>query len=130
MVPDAGSDPDAETPIASCTLQGGTMSVFEDRVELDRSKRSMFEDKVIPLAEVYDVAYTPGILTGHIQIKQVGLEPATGGFLSHPVDENTMYIPRAKRSAATTVRDEILSRASATPPAGADDAVAETDDEG
>ena len=98
-------------PLVSCTLQGGTLAVYEDRVDIDRSSSSMHEDKTIPLSEVRDVAYSGGFLTGHIQIHQEGVEPASAGFLSHPVDENTLYFPRSQRSCARRARDAILERA-------------------
>lgn len=105
----ACSDDTGETdPIVSCTLQGGTLSVFEDHVVIDRSSASIHENKSIQLAEVRGVNYSGGLLTGHIQIEQAGLEPDDTGFLSHPVDENTLYFPRSKRSCAQRARDAIL----------------------
>ena len=98
-------------PFVSCTLQGGTLSVYEDRVVIDRSSSSMHDDKTIPLSEVRDVAYSGGLLTGHIQVHQDGVEPASAGFLSHPVDEKTLYFPRSQRSCAQRARDAILERA-------------------
>lgn len=104
------SDSATEDPIVSCTLQGGTLSVFEERIVLDRSSSSIHEDKVIPMASVEDVEYSGGITTGHVQIFQEGVEPGSAGFLSHPVDENTLYFPRGKRSCARRARDAILER--------------------
>jgi hypothetical protein len=116
-----GADPDDATetatedrsqePVVSCSLQGGTLSVYADRVEIDRSSSSIHEDKTISMDEVRGVAYSGGVLTGHIQIEQVGLEPAEAGFLSHPVDENTLYFPRSDRSTVRQARDAILERA-------------------
>lgn len=102
---------DGSGPIVSCDLQGGTLSVHEDHVSIDRSRASMFSDKSIPLEEVLDVNYSAGIMTGHIQIVQVGVDPDEDGFLSRPVDENTLYFPRTGRDCATRARDEILERA-------------------
>jgi hypothetical protein len=102
---------EADEPLVSCSLQGGTLSVHEDRVAIERSSASIHEDKTIPMDEIRGVAYSGGLLTGHIQIEQVGLDPAEAGFLSHPVDENTLYFPRSKRSAAREARDAILERA-------------------
>ena len=107
----AESTDEATELVVSCSFQGGTLSVYEDRVEIDRSSASIHEDKTIPMDEISGVAYSGGWLTGHIQIEQVGLEPAEGGFLSHPVDENTLYFPRSDRSDARQVRDAILERA-------------------
>ncbi|MFT4923229.1 MAG: hypothetical protein ACI8XM_002455 [Haloarculaceae archaeon] len=104
------TDGDA-TPIVSCDLQGGTLAVYEDRVTIDRSSASMFEDKSIEMAEIHGVEYSGGILTGHIQVRQEGVEPGEPGWFSHPVDENTLYLPRSKRSCAERARDAILERA-------------------
>lgn len=102
--------PDTE-PVVSCTFQGGTVSVFEDCVVIDRSSASMFDDKRIPFDEVDGIEYERGLMTGHVQILQVGVEPADAGFLSHPVDENTLYVPRGKRDCARRLRDAIIERA-------------------
>ena len=99
-------------PVVSCTIQGGTISVYEDRIVLDRESASIHADKTIPMDEVRGVAYSAGWLTGHIQVEQVGLEPAEAGFLSHPVDENTLYFSRSKRDCARRARDAIIERAS------------------
>ena len=106
------STDEAAEPLVSCSLQGGTISVYEDRVVVERSSASIHEDKTIPMDEIRGVAYSSGWLTGHVQIQQVGVEPAEAGFLSHPVDENTLYFPRSKRSEAAAARDAILERAS------------------
>lgn len=110
--PDAAGG-DGENPLVSCSLQGGTLSVYEDRVVIERSGASIHEDRTIPMEEVRGVTYSGGWLTGHIQVEQVGVEPAEAGFLSHPVDENTLYFPRSKRSCARDARDAILERAGA-----------------
>ncbi|PSP82482.1 hypothetical protein BRC83_09285 [Halobacteriales archaeon QS_1_68_17] len=107
---DDGPVADAE-PVVSCECQGGTVSVYEDRVLIERSSRSMFEDKTIPMMEISGVEYTGGIVSGHLQIQQSGFDHDDGGFLTHPVDANTLYFPRAKRECARRARDEILSRA-------------------
>jgi hypothetical protein len=100
-----------EQPAVSCDLQGGTLSVYDDRVEIDRSSASMFGDKTIDAADIRDVEYSGGILTGHIQILEAGVESDEAGRFSHPVDENTLYFPRSKRSCAGRARDAILERA-------------------
>lgn len=100
-----------EEPIESCPLQGGTLSVYADRIEIDRSRASIHEDKTIPLDEVTGVNYSGGLVAGYIQIVQQGLEPAEAGFLSKPVDENTLYFARSKRPSARRARDAILERA-------------------
>lgn len=100
------------TPVVSCDLQGGTLSVYDQRIDIDRSSASMFEDKTIEMDEVRDVEYSGGILTGHIQIHQTGVEPDEAGRFSHPVDENTLYFPRSERPCARRARDAILERVS------------------
>jgi len=104
------SDPTAEDPIVACELQNGTLSVHEDGVVIERPSNSMFEEKFVPMAEVWDVEYSGGLLSGHIQIKQEGVDPDDGGLFSHPVDENTLFFPRTKRSEAKRARDAILER--------------------
>ncbi|SHG99335.1 hypothetical protein [Halobaculum gomorrense] len=99
-----------ESPILSCDLQGGTLSVYETEVRIDRSGASMFEDKTLPMADIRDVVYDPGFLSGHLQLVEAGVEPAEGGLLSHPVDENTLYFPRTGRKCARRARDAILER--------------------
>lgn len=104
-----------ESPVVSCDVQGGTLSVYDDRVVIERSGASMFGDKTIPFDEVLGVEYAPGIVTGHLQIGQVGVDAAEGGFLTHPVDENTLFFPRSGRTCAERARDAILERASGPP---------------
>lgn len=101
---------DTDTPVTSGTFQGGTLSVFEEHVDIERSSRSMFDDKRIEMDDIYAIEFSKGFVTGHLQIKQTGVDPDTGGFLSHPVDENTVYFPRNKRPDAEAVRDAILER--------------------
>lgn len=105
-----GAEGGPETPVASCKLQGGTLSVFEDRVEIERSGSSMFDDKTIPMADITGVEYSSGLVTGHIQLQLASMEPASGGFMSHPVDENTLYFGRRNRDCAGEVRDAIIER--------------------
>jgi hypothetical protein len=105
----AGGPDDA--PVESCAMQGGELSVYEDRVVIDRSDASIHDSKTIPVDEIRGVNYDGGLLTGHLQIVQTGLEPAEGGLLSKPVDENTLYFPRGDRAAVRRVRDAILQRA-------------------
>jgi hypothetical protein len=106
----SNSDEADPTPVVSCELQGGTLSVYDGRIEIDRSSASMFEDKTIEMGEVRDAEYSGGILTGHIQIHQAGVEPDEAGRFSHPVDENTLYFPRSRRTCARRARDAILER--------------------
>ncbi|MFB6219621.1 MAG: hypothetical protein ABEH77_10700 [Halobacteriaceae archaeon] len=104
------ADGEAE-PVVVCDLQGGTLSVYETYVAIERTSASIFGDKRIDLADVRGVEYAPGIVSGHIQILEAGVEAGEGGLLSHPVDENTLYFPRTGRSCARRARDAILERA-------------------
>jgi hypothetical protein len=110
MSPPTDRDDGDDGPVVSCDLQGGTLSIYEDRVVIDRSPNSMFEDKTIGLAEVQGVEYSEGFTTGHIQIRQDGPDLDEPGLISHPVDENTLYFPRTKRPCAGEARDAILER--------------------
>lgn len=101
----------ATDPVATLEAKGGSMSVYADRIEITRSSGSMFEDKQIPLTEVDAVVYERGVFTGHVQVRQRGVEADTGGLLSHPVDENTLHFPRRERETARELRDAILERA-------------------
>jgi len=105
----------AEDPIVTCDCQGGTLSVYEDRVIINRSKRSMHDDKTIPMDEIDGIEYSSGITTGHIQVQQVGMDNDEPGWFSHPVDENTLYFPWGGRDCAKRARDAILERASGRP---------------
>ncbi|MDG5777549.1 hypothetical protein VB773_05385 [Haloarculaceae archaeon H-GB2-1] len=105
-----------DEPVATCKCQGGTIEVYEEYVFIDRSSSSMFEGKAIELQDVYAVEFSPGLVTGHVQVRELGVEPDEPGFLSHPVDENTLYFPRSKRDQAGRVRDAILERATGERP--------------
>jgi hypothetical protein len=107
---DADRDPHREDPVVSCDLQNGSLSVYEDGVVIERSSNSMFEEKFLPMGEIWDVTYSGGFLSGHIQIKQDGVDHDEGGLFSHPVDENTLHFPRTKRSEAKAAHDAILER--------------------
>lgn len=108
----SGSAETTDESVVSCRLQGGTLSVYPDRVVIDRSSASIHADKTIPFDEVVGVTFEAGLLTGHIQVEQVAVEPAESGLFSHPVDENTLYVSRGKRSCARDARDAILERMS------------------
>lgn len=110
----SGSDGADDEPVASLAAKSGTLSVYADYVQIERSSRSLFEDKRIPLSAVVDVAYTEGILTGHVQLRQAGVDHDDAGLLTHPVDENTLHFPRQRREAAREVRDAILERTDGT----------------
>ncbi|SNR52151.1 hypothetical protein [Halorubrum vacuolatum] len=96
--------------IVECQFQNGSISVYDTYLTIERAKGSNYENKRIEMNEIYDVTHTSGIITGHIQIHQHGVEPDAGGFFTHPVDENTLYFQRAKRSCAEQARDAIIER--------------------
>lgn len=84
------------------------MAVYADRVVIERADGSMFDDVTIPMATIDGVEFTPGILTGHLQVRQTGVDLDDGGLLSHPVDENTLHFSRTDRQCARRARDAIL----------------------
>jgi len=97
--------------VVVCEFHDGTLAVYEDRVVIDRSSRSQFADKTIPVEDITGVDYAKGITIGYLQIEQVGVEPDTGGWLSDPVNENTLHFGRRSRECAREAQDEILARA-------------------
>lgn len=106
------SDPDAATvpesdPLLTCEFQDGTISVYEDRIHIERSSRSKFEDKWIALNQIQDVVYADRWVIKYLQIDQLDHENDTEGWLTTPVDENTLHFGRGKRSCARDVRDTI-----------------------
>jgi len=105
-----GGDPDDES-LVSCNCQDGTIAVYEGRVEIERTSRSKFDDKTIPMGEISGVGYSTGIVIGYIQIEQAGFENSDGGFLSSPVDANTLHFGHGVRDCASEARDAILERA-------------------
>lgn len=95
-------------PLLSCSFQDGTLFVYEDHVFVERAGPSAFEDKTIPRDEIVDVTYSKGIAIGYLQIEQAGFENDAAGFLSSPVDENTLHFGRGARDCAERVREELL----------------------
>jgi hypothetical protein len=111
-----GNDPDdgnREDGVVTCAFQDGTITVHEDRVVIERSKRSKFADKEIPLDEVSGVTYSKRLVISYLQIEQGDVENSEGSIFTTPVDENTFHFGRGKRDCAKRARDEILARASA-----------------
>ena len=96
--------------VVACSLQDGTLAVYEDRVVIERVPRSKFSDKTIPLDDVSGVEYERGVTVGYIQVRQSGVEADTGGLLSDPVDENTLHFARAGRECAADARDALRER--------------------
>ena len=106
---DAGTDSDE--PLVSCDCQDGTISVHEDQVRIERTSRSKYDDKRIPMDGIVGVEYSTGIVIGYIQIEQTGVENSDGGVISSPVDENTLHFGHGVRDCAGEARDAILERA-------------------
>ena len=98
---------DAE-PVLVCEFQDGTLFVYDDHVFIERAGPSKFDDKVIPRDELVDVTYEKGFAIGYLQLAQAGFENDDGGFLTSPVDENTLHFGRRDRSCAERARDELL----------------------
>jgi len=108
-----GDDEDDDTPvdgepIVECAFQDGSIAVYDDRVVIDRAGPSRFDDKIIPRDEILDVTYAKGIAIGYLQIEQRGVENDTGGFLSSPVDENTLHFGRGARDCAEEAKQALL----------------------
>lgn len=104
--PDPRGDLDVE-PSLTCAFQDGTLYVYADHVYIARAGPSRFEDKVIPRDEITDVTYSKGSVS-YLQLEQAGFENDTGGFLSSPVDENTLHFGRGGRECARRAREELL----------------------
>lgn len=94
-------------PIHVCEFQDGTLYVYEDHVYIARAGPSKFEDKAIARTEITDVTYSKGSIS-YLQIEQVDFENDDGGFLSAPVDENTLHFGRGGRDCAQRAREELL----------------------
>lgn len=99
-----------DDPLVSCQFQDGTLLVYEDRLKIERPSRSKFDDKWIAMNQVRGVRYEERLVIHYIQIEQVDFENDTEGFLSSPVDENTMHFGGGMRKCAREARDEIRSR--------------------
>ena len=110
---DAATDANGDGPLVRCEFQDGTVSVHADRVVVERPARSRFDDRTIPMGEVEGVNLDVGGGVGYLQIVQRGVEPDTGGFLSDPVDPNTVHFTRSGRECAREARDAVLARAGA-----------------
>lgn len=99
--------PDA---IVTCSFQDGSLSVFDDAIEIERPGRSRHDDKTIQLADVLDVHYEKGLTIGYLQIEERGVPPDSAGLLSDPVDENTLHFGRRQRDCAQRAREAIERR--------------------
>lgn len=103
---DPRADVDAE-PVLVCDFQDGTLFVYPDHVYLARAGPSQFEDKAIARSEITDVTYSKGSIS-YLQLEQQDFENDDGGFLSSPVDENTLHFGRGGRDCAQRAREELL----------------------
>lgn len=97
----------AADPVLTCSFQDGTLFVYDDHLFIARAGPSKFEDKAIPRNEIVDVEYSKGGAIGYLQIDQVGVENDAGGFMTAPVDENTLHFGRGGRDCAERARDEL-----------------------
>jgi hypothetical protein len=107
---DEARDDESEESLVSCSFQDGSLSVYEGRVQIERSSSSNFESKSIPTDEVRDVSYSGGRIIGYLQIEQTGIDPADGGRFSAPVDENTLHFGYGSRDCAQKARDRIFEQ--------------------
>ena len=102
-----------EEPVVSCQFQDGKLSVYDDVLHIERASGSKFSDKWIAMNQVRGVTYTERLLIHYIQIAQTDFVNDEEGFLSTPVDENTLHLGHGKRDCARRARDAILERAPA-----------------
>lgn len=111
---DSDAEPDVAPPdgdpVLSCTFQDGTLAVYEEAIHIERSPRSNFADKSIPMDEVRDVTYAKRLVISYVQIEQLGFENSEGSLLTTPVGENTLHFGRGKRRCARRARDAIFER--------------------
>ena len=97
--------------LVTCRFQDGTIAVHEDRVVIERTRRSRFEDTDFQFETVVGVDYDEGITVGYLQLRIEGIDPDSGGLLSDPVNERTVHFGRGNRDCAQEARDAILKRA-------------------
>lgn len=102
---------DAPGAVVSCAFQDGTLSVYEERVTIERPARSRFTDVSVPVGEIAGVEFSTGLTIGYLQVERAGVEGDTAGLLSDPVDEHTVHFGRGDRACAREARDAILERA-------------------
>ena len=94
-----------------CEFQDGTLAVYEDRVLIDRSPHSSFDDLSVPVERLFDVDFDEGIAIGYLQLELTDTPADTGGFMSAPVNERTLHFGRRQRPAARQARDALVERA-------------------
>ncbi|WP_152040578.1 hypothetical protein [Salinigranum salinum] len=107
---DATADAHDEALVV-CRCQDGTLVVYEDRVVIERARRSKFDDTTVPFEEISGVDYAGGIAIGYIQLELVGVALDAGGLFSSPVNERTLHFGGGGRDCAKRARDAILERA-------------------
>lgn len=96
--------------VVTCEFQDGTIVVFEDELSIQRTSRSRFSSKRIPLDEVRDVTFAKRLVISYVQIEQAGVDHSEERLLSSPVDENTLHFGRGKRECARRATEAILER--------------------
>ncbi|MFB6117224.1 hypothetical protein [Halosegnis sp.] len=97
--------------VVVCRVQDATLAVYEDRIVIERARRSRFDDVTVPLTEVVGVDYDEGLTIGYLQLERTGVTPDAGGLLSDPVNPQTVHFGRGDRDCARRARDAILERA-------------------
>lgn len=102
---------DEDESLVSCDFQDGTLSVYEDRIHVERVSRSKFEDKWIAMNQVRGVDHSEGIVIGYLQVEQADFDNDDAGFLSAPVNENTLHFGHGRRDCAEEARDTIREQA-------------------
>jgi len=65
--------------------------------------------------QVRGIDHSDGIVIGYLQIEQVDFDGDEAGFLSAPVDENTLHFGHGRRDCAEQARGAILERADVEP---------------
>jgi len=111
--PSAGGSTESD-PLVTCEFQDGTIRVYENTVHIERSARSKFTDKAIPIEQIVDVVYSKRLVISYLQIHQSGVETDDENLLSTPVDENTLHFGHGKRACATRAAETIRSRLGST----------------
>ena len=99
---------DEGEPLVTCEFKRAKITVFADRVVVERAGGSLFDDVTVPMAEIEGVDYSSGVLTGHLQVRRAGADLDDGRRLSHPVDAYTLHFSRSDRPCAERAHDAIL----------------------
>lgn len=102
-------------PVVTCEFQDGTLHVYERGIRIERSSRSKFADKGVPMADIEGVTYSRRLVISYLQIRQTGVDADEESLLSTPVDENTLHFGRGKRGCAKRAAETIRSRMGSAP---------------